>query len=371
MLIQRYIAQPAGGSEYASLFSLALRQAEFASFDGAVAYATLEGIKSLEASFADNLRAQWLGLRKRWLTGIDWCRTEPVALERLSSLDNSVCRIHDGTRVVRQAGCFPILPFHPKTFILQGEGVVAVIVGSGNLSRNGLTKGHEVGSLLLVNDPVGDVENHLWENCQQVARWFQGEWREGTPLRNIQQAYARQYKNSQHLRRPTPTDDDAADSSHLSLSRPRRALTPEKLGKLRACEHLWIEAGNLHENRGPGRPGNQLMLSPMTRVFFGFRAKDIQPDTHLGYVSIRYRNHLRNDCSLRFSNNSMDVLTLPLPGQQGPNRYDRKTLMFKKMPDETLSLRVGTREQIRRWQQASRAIDGFYSMTSGRQWGVF
>jgi hypothetical protein len=113
------------------------------------------------------------------------------------------------------------------------------------------------------------------------------------------------------------------------------------------------------------------MLSPMTRVFFGFPAEDLDRDTFIGHVAIEYGGRLRGDCSLRFSNNSMDVLGLPVPGTEGPPKYDQETLMFERRADNTFELTLGNASQVRQWQQKSAAIDADYRMSSGRRWGVF
>lgn len=373
MLIQKYVAQPAGGVDYLTLFRLALDSAEFTSFDAAVAYVTLGGIKAVESLFDGGTAETWLAMRKRWLVSIDWFRSEPLALERFTSMRNSTARVHDGRNVINRKGCIPNLPFHPKTFILQGPDAIAVITGSGNLSRNGLTRGHEVGTLLLLANPLEPFEEQLWDSCQEVVGWFDNRWNAATPYRSIRNDYERKYTKPSHLKAPTPTDDDAAETGLIDTSpgRRRRALSSEQLRQLRACQQLWIQAGNLHKNRGPGRPGNQLMLSPMTRVFFGFQAQDLDRDTYIGHVAIEYGGHIRGDCSLRFSNNAMDVLGLPIPGTEGPAQYDQETLMFERRADGTFGLTLGSAPHVRQWQQKSAAIGADYSMTSGRRWGVF
>jgi hypothetical protein len=206
--------------------------------------------------------------------------------------------------------------------------------------------------------------------------WFDRMWTSATALTDIRAGYARQCEQLIRVQPPNPTDDDTADteSTHSALGRRRRGLSPEQLRKLRACKHLWIEAGNLHMNRGPGRAGNQLMLSAMSRVFFGFPARDVDRDTRIGEIAIEYQRVRRNDCSLRFSNNSMDVLTLPVPGAGGPPRYDQETLLFKKIVDNQglwFALSLGNAVQIRTWRQRSNSVSACYQMSSGRQWGVF
>ncbi len=112
------------------------------------------------------------------------------------------------------------------------------------------------------------------------------------------------------------------------------------------------------------------MMTPMTRVYFGFPAQDLPPDTRIGEVSITYEDETRDDCSLVFSNNSMDKLTVPVPGSGGPPSYDNQTLLFTKKPDGGFVLSLGSAADKAAWKKASLAIEGYKKMSSGRQWGV-
>ncbi len=363
MVLQQYVTQPWGSGTYLSLFQVACRNISHSNFDVAVAYATLSGVELIEP-----LIRSWQDVEKRWLVGIDWCRTEPLALDKIASFPNSEVKIHDGENLVNRAGCVPLLPFHPKTFIFGSDDAIAIIAGSGNLSRNGLSRGHELGMLLLLKKPLAIQEKPLWKACQKVLKWFDHEWGNASALRRVRNRYAQIYERSPNLKTPAPVDDDTSPAPR------RRALTPDQLRKLRVCRQLWVEVGNLHKNRGPGKPGNQLMLSPMTRVFFGFPARDLPRDTRIGYVKIEYKRHLRPDCSLRFSNNSMDVLTLPVPGAEGPSSYDQKTILFERIVKagaRCFVLTVGSKAMVNQWRQRSQSVSGDFSMSSGRKWGVF
>src|SRR5919201_1134971 len=100
MLIQRYVTQPSGGIDYLSLFRSALEAAQFQQLDVAVAYATVSGVRSLLPVFENLAGANWDGIEKRWVVGIDWCRSDPVALDQLSALAGSSVRIWDGEALV-------------------------------------------------------------------------------------------------------------------------------------------------------------------------------------------------------------------------------------------------------------------------------
>jgi HKD family nuclease len=372
VLYQMFLSQPAEGVNYLNLFREVLRRATINRFDAAVAYATSGGVSELDAALREVDARAWENVAKRWLVGIDYCRTEPLALRRLQQLPHSSVRIHAGEEVVARRQCTPILPFHPKVFLVRGPNTIGAICGSGNLSRNGLTKGHEVGNLILTSNPSTSSERGTKRICDELVAWYRAIWSPASAVDAIFEQYQNTYELAENLRVPTPTDDDTGETEILrNRERSHRVLDPEDLRRLRACRHLWIEAGNLTRNRGPLRPGNQLMLTPMTRVFFGFPARDLLRDTLIGRVAITYGAQTRDDCSLVFSNNSMDKLTLPVPGSGGPPNYDGANLLFTKQIDGSFLLALGSSAQKDAWVRASRAIEGHRSMTSGRQWGVF
>jgi len=172
---------------------------------------------------------------------------------------------------------------------------------------------------------------------------------------------------------PCPTDDDALDDSTVSRRFGVRRLEPDDVSRLRAASTMWIEAGNLHKNRGPKKPGNQLMMSPMTRVFFGFPPRDVPTDTKIGDVSIRHNTGPTLSYSLRYSNNSMDVLSLPIPDLDGPPIYDQETIVFVKRAIGgalVCDMSLASATTVRQLKARSNKAGASFRMTSGRRWGV-
>lgn len=322
----------------------------------AVAYATHSGVAELLGRL--ETRDDWQKVSKRWLVGIDFCRSDPVALEGLNSLARSSVRIHDGQFVVGREHCAPRVSFHPKFYAFRRGPRKAVVVGSGNLSRTGLRVGVEAG--VSIFDPPA-------KHAGTLQSWFNRNWQLATPLADIAAEYDDRFQALENRTDPSPTEDDAAPES----AGRRGQLSPAQLRKLSVCRNLWIQAGNLHRNRGPGRAGNQLMLKRNTRVYFGFPARDLDPDTAVGHVAIEYDGNTRDDCSLRFSNNSMDVLTLPVPGTEGPAAYDQKAIHFERIGVRQFRLVLGLPKDVTRWKKQSEAIGGHFRMSSGREWGVF
>ena len=358
MNVEELIATNPGDGRYVELIRSAFRIAMPREMHTAMAYATQSGVAELEASLREF--QGWSVVSKRWLVGIDYCRSDPVALSHLNTLPESEVRIFDGFFVASRAGCVPRDSYHPKAYLLQGEEASTVVIGSGNLSRTGLCFGIEAGMTASsrMEVPVRDIRN-----------WFSGHWRDATPFEDIRREYDQRYGSRDNRQHPVVSEEDAVPESAWN----RGQLGPEELRKLRVCGHLWIEAGNLHRNRGQGRAGNQLMLKRNSRVFFGFPARDLTTNSTVGNVAIRFEGTLRLHCSLRFSDNSMDVLTLPVPGTEGPESYDQKTLHFEKVGVREFNLTIGRGGEVGSWKRQSRSIGGDYRMQRGRGrgWGVY
>ena len=353
--IQLATTEPNDGS-YLELIAEAYTRILPTTMIAAVAYATHSGVAELLHRL-ETLDG-WAQVSKRWLVGIDFCRSDPIALRGLDGLPSSNVRIYDGRFVVGRAQCIPRVSFHPKLYAFQNRNKKAVVAGSGNLSRTGLCVGVEAG-LSACDMPSKDSIS--------LEAWFHSQWQSATPFADVAVEYDDRFQALENRLRPAPIEDDVAPESAGT----RGQLTPVQLRKLNVCRHLWIQAGKLHFNRGPGRPGNQLMLKRNTRVYFGFPARDLPPDTALGNITIEYAGNVRYDCSLRFSNNSMDVLTLPVPGVEGPDSYNRKTICFEQIGVRRFRLVLGVPHESARWKRQSKKVDGYFRMSSGRKWGVF
>lgn len=347
-------ATRAGDDRYAKLIEVAARRAPVTTLQAAVAYATQSGV----AELCELMKGVdgWTTARKQWLVGIDYCRSDPLALDHLRELDRSQVRIYDGQYVVGRQGCAPRVSYHPKLYMFGGEKGREIIVGSGNLSHTGLRQGIEAGALIGCSGQ---------DEVAAVDEWFGDLWGASVSLDAIAESYARSYRAISHRRNPVPLEEDEVPESatyHLSA---------RELRRLRVCRHFWIDAGKLHHNRGRGRPGNQLMMKRNSRVYFGFPARDVQRDTWIGSIAISYNGEVREDCSLRFSNNSMDVLTLPIPGRGGPLKYDQELLRFRRIGVRFFELVVGAGSDGRKWRSQSERIEAAFEMASGRPWGVY
>jgi hypothetical protein len=285
----------------------------------------------------------------------------------LVNLPSSNVKVYDVERVLRQK-CTPAIPFHPKTFIVRGKARRSVLAGSGNISRSGLNTGFEAGLVLEVSDPANGQGIGAAETLKKVQKWYNLTWQNTPELSNdLLSQYKDIYESEKRLRSPTPTEDDTAPAIQG-----KSALSPEDLVKLRVCRHLWIEAGNVTKNLGPHRLGNQLMMKRMSRVFFGVPPYNVPQNSPLTKIAISFGSFTKDDCSLTFSDNGMDKLTLPLPNAGGPQKYDNENLLFTRTGAQAFDLKIGVASQRTRWLARIQAIGGLYSMSpGGRQWCIF
>jgi HKD family nuclease len=359
-----YIAQPASQTTLGAIENI-LRSAGVETIDVAAAYITSGGVNDLVRRASATLGSAWNSISKRWITSFDYCRTEPVALDALLSVQSSSVRIHDADFCLAHGGA-PGVPFHPKVFLFRTQQRDYVLAGSGNVSRSGLSNGVEAGLIIGVNRS-GPNEPTSSAALRALQAWFSTTWNNAAPLSaTLLASYSKLFESANNLKSPAPTEDDVA-SSDIGGG----ALSSKELQKLRVCRNLWIQTGNITKNRGPNLPGNQLMMKRLSRVFFGFNPTTVPENTLIGAVEMYFNGGTTNQYSLTYSDNKMDKLSLPIPGSGGPALYDNQYLLFTRMTPMVFSLTLGSKLDRAIWLKKSRAIDGAFKMASGREWGVF
>jgi HKD family nuclease len=359
-----YIAQPASRTTLDAIERIA-QSAGVETMDVAAAYITSGGVTDLVKRTSATLGGAWKDVKKRWITSFDYCRTDPVALAVLLSVPSSSVRIHDAHFCLEHGG-MPKVPFHPKAFLFRSNQRDYVLAGSGNVSRSGLSRGMEAGLVIDVNR-IGPNEPTSSAAVNALRAWFSTAWNNATPLdAPLLARYGKLFESAENLKSPVPTEDDLASSDIGS-----GALSGKDLQKLRVCRHFWTEAGNITKNRGPNLPGNQLMMKRLTRAFFGFNPTAVPENTLIGTVDMCFDAGATGQYSLTYSDNKMDKLNLPMPGSDGPPSYDNQCLLFRRMTPKLFKLTLGTKSDRATWLKSSRAIDGAFKMTSGREWGVF
>ena len=359
------IAQPTHRSTLAALDGV-LQTPNLQIMEVAAAYITSGGADDLLTTLNARLGPHNGSVQKRWITSFDYCRTEPVALDALLSLPSSQVRIFDPESCLAHQGT-PRIPFHPKAFLFRSVQFDCVLAGSGNVSRSGLSRGVEAGLVLTIDRLSATVEPTARASISSLQGWFGATWAGATLLdAPLLARYQALYERAANLKNPIPTEDDIL-AGHTGTG----ALSETDLRKLRVCRNLWIETGNITKNRGAALPGNQLMMKRLSRVFFGFDARTLPENSHVGDIAISYNGHHEKYYSLTYSDNKMDKLVLPIPGSDGPTAYDNVCLLFRRVGPRRFELSVGSATDRSSWMKRSKLIEGAFKMSSGREWGVF
>lgn len=323
------------------------------SFDAAVAYVTFSGIRELrDHSSLPSLA----NTKKRFLAGIDWFPSQPVALDALALLPRCDVRIFDGRYLVSTANCQPRRTFHPKAYLVV-DTASTLIVGSANLSANGLRRSTEL-----------SLETADASEIAAFNAWFNVEWGKATPWSEIRTIYSRQYLSARKKEYTVTEEDDVPDPATLRI----RWVNPERLRLMGTAASLWIDVGHLH-NRRP-LPGTDLQFSQMTRVFFGHPPVVVPGNTPLCDVPLSMARAQSQTRPLVYNKaSSMDRLSLPVPGEAGwPARYDNETLLFTKSADGSFTVRMASGNARADWKKQSESYGFTIRMPRDqREWGVF
>ncbi|WP_430452473.1 phospholipase D-like domain-containing protein [Rhodopirellula europaea] len=320
--------------------------------DFAVAYARQSGTDIL----INSTPITRLRCKKRFLVGIDWFRSDHRALDALAELLDSRVKVFDGRFVVSSNGCRPRKSFHAKSYLFCNSPS-SLIVGSSNLSRNGLCTSVE---LCIETDDKKLVADY--------SGWFADQWDKATSWESIRAKYIRRYEESNSKELVFAEDEDD-DRNVFSI----RWVTTERLRQMRESRNLWIDVGRTH-NRGKGKPGEQLQFAQMTRVFFGCPAVKLSGNADLGWYTLNMAGAISERRPLRYNGNTMDVLSLPVPGLSGwPASYEEETLLFAKQSDGSFQVTMARGKARANWRRQSSDNGFLVSMggSSTREWGVF
>jgi hypothetical protein len=333
----------------------------------AVAYATRAGCGDLCRRLETRMLG-WRRLEKYWLVSIDFGRTEVEALQYLLGLPNSQIRIPNASELLA-SNLNPRSCFHPKTFIFDSgtdtmSAPFAVLVGSGNLTMSGLNTGVEHAAALLWTPPLNLQQASILTRLQGQLSWWTELWENSErPTADLLTEYKR--------RRPVPAKEDRTASVRHFVSTTPRVIEPEPGLAWANARCFWIQTRELYKNRGRGEPGNQLDLTRGSRVYFGFRPDRVPLNTVLGQVLLQYDGFSPRECSVRFGNNSMDKVNLPIPGDDGPASYDNSVIHFTRTGPRQFDVRLGSNRDLARWERRSRAQKLRYEMTGGRPYGFY
>jgi len=171
-------------------------------------------------------------------------------------------------------------------------------------------------------------------------------WNEATPLNEILEKYEARY---------------------AELVKPN-VRPPKPKGHKVGAELFWIDVGYVTKNRGAEKPGNQFDLPKGAHVFLGVKKiKNPALNSVLANLNIRTAAGKIVERPIRFGNNSMEKLTLPIPEQSGYECYDGKILVFK-VEGDTVLLQAFEHEDF--FQVYGKRIGSCRQMQSGRLFGT-
>ena len=152
----------AQGLTIAAAIKRYVREGSFDEVEVAAAYVTKHGVDALFRILGGEPP------RSRWVVGLDDAVTQPEAIDKLSKLNNSE---------VRLAKLSPRYRFHPKVFRFHRKknDESVLVVGSGNLTEQGLSKNAECAVLMR-------SENH--EDVCKMKETFENLWSIGRTASN-------------------------------------------------------------------------------------------------------------------------------------------------------------------------------------------
>jgi len=353
--------------EVAAAIRSAAVLADFGISRVAVAYATVHGIEHYgQIVFANN--ESLLKGKKKWLVSLDYGHTEPDALESLGALRSSKVRIPDATFVLSRK-LLPLTSFHPKSYLFGDCDVAkrgaAYISGSANLTYGGLVTNVEH-AVVLAAAPVSSRDSDVEQNHRALTSWFEQAW---NLAEDLSPGMLRAYRALRRRSVPILADDEDLASSLVVDG--KLELRSSEAARWAAARCFWIETGELYKNRGPGRSGNQLDCTRGTRAYFGFPATTVPPNTVLGQITLQYPGYPGQPRSVRFGDNMMDKINLPIPNEFGPPNYDNKVLHFERKDRRVYGLTEGTAQEIARWKRKSRTQGLHYRFSRGREYGFY
>ena len=132
---------------------------------------------------------------------------------------------------------------------------------------------------------------------------------------------------------------------------------------------LWVQVDYVVPNRGPNEEGNQIDFEARNASVLGLeRRAPRELPNRVGSHPIWDPLAIRN---IRFGNNQMDKLDLPVPDKEGPATYRNQTLLFTRESDGSFRLSVGSTAEAAAWKHTSERNGTLFGMQSGREYGVF
>lgn len=352
----------------------AARVGSFTAIDVAVAYATAGGVGLL----AHELSASpaWSTSQKRWLISIDFGITQPSALRTLANLPFSEVRIPNGVQVASSAALLPTNTFHAKGYVFRSKvwgAPLGLVVGSANLSVSALATGSEIVSSQVWEGALTASEQSALDGASSFADWYEDAWCTADALATVLAIYKKARRRA-HVR-GAPHEDRTPLARAASVPSVGNVISGPFVAQLAAARALWVKTGHLYVNMPNIGVGNQLDMPRGTRVFFGFSSLEVPPNSVLGEVEMQAVGYKAVPRSVRFGNNFMDKVNLPIPGRDAPSSYDDAIIIFERNGkngngQDRFRLHVtDARGLAARRSAAVNAVD--LRMQGGREYGLF
>lgn len=368
-----FIGQDPSVGAYAAILRGIATTWEAASFTrsrAAVAYVSAKGARTLNARLGRG-DDRWDDATKEWIVSIDFGTTEPAALSYLRGLPHSEVRVANAAEVLER-GLRPVRCVHPKTYIFDeseggADGAFGLVVGSANLTRSALKVGTEHAIRAHWVPPLTRRDRALLRGARLSLAWWNAAWRSSE---TIDDAFIAEYADR---RRARPQLEDSAPIVGEVSGQRERELTKRDAATWSSARCFWIRTLELNPNLGEGRAGNQVDCARGTRTYFGFSADVVPRNTTLGEVMLQCDGHPPVSKSIRFGDNQMDKVNLPVPGEEGPESYDNVYLHFERVARQRFRLTIGSDGDAATWRAASQAQSLYYQMRGRhrREYGFY
>ncbi len=339
--------------------------------DVSVAYASTAGTEEFVERILGAL-VDSEDVTKRWLISIDFGQTSPESLEALLELPRSDVRVPNGLEVLERR-LVPRRCFHPKTYVFRQDHFppkarpAAALMGSANMTMSGLYTNVEHCLSAGVWGRRVPSDRQVERIFAELGAWWRVAWKNAD---RIDEAFISRYRKLR--RRRTNILQDADEMASAVTAGEKLETSRGTSAGWAAANSFWIQTGVLYKNRGAGKPGNQLDCTRGTRVFFGFPPKSVEKNTVFGEVEIQYLAFPPQVRTVRFGDNSMDKVNLPIPdGISGPTSYDNSYLLFEKVRPHKFRLSKMSANQVVRARRRSTALGMYATFGHGREYGFY
>lgn len=321
------------------------------------AYTTYSGLNLLHNRIITSIgEDRWNDIPKSLITSFDYCLTDPNALTKWLSFNNSELFIQNSNAVENN---FRVsFAFHPKVYIFDDPDVKSVAVGSANLTERALTGNTETISTEQFSSPRFHEVDQLWLSlCHGSDECDYGL------IEKYKQARA---KNPPPPTPPPPPPAPNEDSLWT-------AIQENKINPMQ-YDQFWVDAGSMTT----GGSNNQLEMPRGGGYFFGVmfdKYDTVNQDIPIGNIDIMSRTKRWDSKKLhwRGGHNKMVRLYLPTLAQGGFD-YANTVVLFRRVGN-AYELRVASASSDRAnaWKQASKLKGTVYKVgqNTDRKCGLF